>query len=916
MGLLKDTRDILTISDQKDLQVHALEDSESPVMISKMIGERSTVHRRVPFDVVLVKILDSKNKLIGRHVFIGLFTSSTYSCRTSEVPIIRRKVQETISRASFGHDSHDYKALEHILEKFPRDELFQIDVEKLVDTALGILRLQERQRIALFTRFDKLGSYISCLVYVPRDSFDSVFRAKVGKILEKGFDGKLTNFYTTLDDSPLARILFTVKLNPGHQEKFDVDKVEKKLIEAGRGWHDALKQSLIKKSGKHDGLRLFEKYRKAFPRGYQDQVSPSNVINDIKQMEHINDEAGISVEFYKLIDSPAREYRLKVYHDKTPVPLSDILPILERMGLRVNAELPYKIKLEDRDGPIWIHDFFVEAPDDLNIDMDKVKHPFEDAFLNIWAGHAENDGLNQLVLNSGLDWRQVNIVRTYLTYMRQAKFPYSRRYIETVINGYPVIAGKIIDLFLLRHSLDQTKDTPKKMENMFNDIVKMLEDVPQLDHDKILRSLTRLVMATLRTNYFQVKPDGSIKDWLSVKLSSQMLEFLPKPRPYVEVFVYSPRVEAIHLRGGPIARGGIRWSDRHDDFRTEILGLVKAQMVKNAVIVPVGAKGGFVVKNPPKGREAFLAEGIECYKILIRALLDITDNNKDGKIIKPDNVHCYDGDDPYLVVAADKGTATFSDIANSLSVERDFWLGDAFASGGSAGYDHKEMGITARGAWESVKRHFRELGKNIQKEEFTCIGVGDMGGDVFGNGMLLSKQTKLIGAFNHLHIFCDPDPDPAKTFKERKRLFEERGGWDKYNTKLLSRGGKIYERSAKKLKLTKQIKQAFDIEVDEISPNELIHKMLLAQAELLFFGGIGTYVKSSNESNGDADDRANDALRVNGRQLRTKVIGEGANLGMTQKGRIEFADNGGKLNTDFIDNSAGVDCSDLSLIHI
>ena len=396
LGLLNDSRDILTISDQKDLQVHALEDHESPVMLSKLIGERSTVHRRVPFDVVLVKILDSKNNLIGRHVFIGLFTSSTYSCRTNEVPIIRRKVQETISRASFGHDSHDYKALEHILEKFPRDELFQIDVDRLVDTSLGILRLQERQRIALFTRFDKLGSYISCLVYVPRDSFDSLFRAKVGKILEKGFDGKLTNFYTTLDDSPLARILFTVKLNPGHQEKFDVDKVEKKLIEAGRGWHDALKQSLIKKSGKHDGLRLFEKYRKAFPRGYQDQVSPSNVINDIKQMEHINDEAGISVEFYKLIDSPAREYRLKVYHDKTPVPLSDILPILERMGLRVNAELPYKIKLEDRDGPIWIHDFFVEAPDDLNIDMDKVKHPFEDAFLNIWAGHAENDGLNQL----------------------------------------------------------------------------------------------------------------------------------------------------------------------------------------------------------------------------------------------------------------------------------------------------------------------------------------------------------------------------------------------------------------------------------------------------------------------------------------------------------------------------------------
>ncbi len=912
LGLLKDSRDILSASDQGDLAVHALDDYESPVMISKLIGCRSTVHRRVPFDVILVKILDEDNKLVGRHVFIGLFTSSTYSCRTNEVPIIRRKVQETISRASFGHDSHDYKALEHILEKFPRDELFQIDVDRLVNTALGILRLQERQRIALFARLDKLGNYFSCLVYVPRDHFDSAFRRKVAGILEESFDGTLRNFYTTLDDSPLARILFTIKLNGQAKDKYDIGAIEKKLIDAGRGWHDSLKHNLVKRRGKHEGLAIFEKYQNAFSRGYQDNVLPNNVINDIRHLETILEGRDITVEFYQLNDAPKNEYRLKVYHKETPVPLSDILPILERMGLRVNAELPYKVQPEGVEKPVWIHDFFTELPEECHFDIEEVKDEFEDAFLNIWARQAENDGLNQLILTGGLNWRGVNIVRTYLSYLRQAKFPYSRRYVEKVMNEYPEITGDIIDLFLLRANPEKPKDADEKIIAMHDGLLKRLENISQLDHDRILRSLVHLVEATLRTNYFQKNEDGSDKSFLSIKLNSRMLDFLPKPVPYVEVFIYSTRVEAVHLRGGPIARGGIRWSDRHDDFRTEVLGLVKAQMVKNAVIVPVGAKGGFVVKNPPKtgGRQAFLDEGIECYKILIQGLLDLTDNNVNGKIVKPENTVCYDGDDPYLVVAADKGTATFSDIANSLSLKENFWLGDAFASGGSAGYDHKAMGITAKGAWESVKRHFRELGKDIQKEDFTCIGVGDMGGDVFGNGMLLSKHTRLIGAFNHLHIFCDPDPDAAKTFKERKRLFDERGGWDQYNQKLLSRGGRIFERSAKKLKLTKEIKKAFDIEENELSPSDLIHRMLQAEVELLFFGGIGTYVKSSGESHADADDRANDNLRVNGRQLGAKVIGEGANLGMTQKGRIEFAERGGKLNTDFIDNSAGVDCSD------
>ncbi|MGM0421941.1 MAG: NAD-glutamate dehydrogenase [Pseudomonadota bacterium] len=910
LGLLSNGKDILSESDHGDLEVQTLEGNDTPVVISKLINQRSTVHRRVPFDLILVKILNKDNELVGRHVFIGLFTSSTYSCRTNEVPIIRRKVQETISKASFGHDSHDHKALEHILEKFPRDELFQVETDELVATALGILRLQERQRIALFTRLDKLGKYMSCLVYIPRDRFDSGFRIVISDILERELGGTLTSFYTTLDDSPLARILFTISLSE-LKEKYDVPALEQKLIEAGRGWNDALKQVLSESEGKQAGLKLFNRYQKAFNQSYQDQVDTGGALQDILQLEDILDGRDINADLYQLKDAAPGQYRLKIYHDGTPVPLSDILPILEKMGMRVIAELPYETAPEDHPNRIWIHDFSIETEEGLQIDIDKVKADFEEAFLKIWYKKAENDRLNHLIMQGGLTWLQVNILRTYLTFLRQAKFPYSRRYIETVLTSYPGISGKIVEMFLLRHDPANQKNK-KKLDKVKSEIMHALENVAQLDHDRILRGFVLMVESTLRTNFFQKNEDGSMKDWLSIKLDSQALDFLPKPRPFVEIFVYSPRVEAVHLRGGAIARGGIRWSDRHDDFRTEVLGLVKAQMVKNAVIVPVGAKGGFVVKNPPKGgdRQAIQEEGIACYKIMIQALLDLTDNNRAGKVIKPENTVCYDGDDPYLVVAADKGTATFSDIANGLSVAEDFWLGDAFASGGSAGYDHKEMGITARGAWESVKRHFRERGKDIQKEDFTCIGVGDMGGDVFGNGMLLSKHIQLLGAFNHLHIFCDPDPDSAVSFKERQRLFKARGGWGEYNEDKLSKGGRIYERSAKKLKLTPEIQACFGLETDEVPPGELIRAMLKAEAELLWFGGIGTYIKGTTESHADADDRGNDNLRIDGKEVRAKVIGEGANLGMTQRARIEFAERGGRLNTDFIDNSAGVDTSD------
>lgn len=911
LGLFSGRRDILNKDLQSENGVSALDQSKHLVVISKLVDRFSTVHRRVPFDMIAVKRLDNKGNLIGRHVFIGLFTSSTYSCRTSEVPIVRKRVERTLEKAAFGRDSHDDKALEHILEKYPRDELFQIAVDDLYPIALGILRLQERQRTALFTRMDILGRYMSCIVYTPREIYNSRFRKRAMKILEEGLDGKVTNFHTTLDDSPLARVLFTVSLDPLNKKTHKISEIEDRLIEVSRGWDDALKHALVDIEGKKQGSLLFNTYQGAFGEAYKEKFDGHAAVYDIRQLEQIDEGCSISVDFYKLKTSAVNQYRLKVYHDGTPVPLSDILPTLENMGFRVLSELPFEVIPYGRDKAIWIHDFELETEDEDGVDLDKIKAAFEDAFLNVWTNKAENDGLNALILKGGT-WPQVNILRTYLNYLRQVKFPYSRRHIESVLVSYPDIAGTVVKMFLNRHDPKRKKNSDKVFEGLKKDFLQSLEDVSQLDHDRILRGFLKLVENTLRTNYFQKEADGNPKHWLSMKISSANLDFVPKPRPFVEIFVYSTRFEAVHLRGGPIARGGLRWSDRHDDFRTEILGLVKAQNVKNAVIVPVGSKGGFVLKNAPKGgtRQEIQNEAIACYKMFIQAMLDLTDNLVKGKVKKPKDVVCHDGDDPYLVVAADKGTATFSDIANGISLENDFWLGDAFASGGSAGYDHKAMGITARGAWESVKRHFREMGKDIQSEDFTCIGVGDMGGDVFGNGMLLSEHTLLKGAFNHLHIFCDPNPDAAKSFKERDRLFKARGGWDQYNKKLISKGGGVFNRSDKTLKLSKEIREAFGLQKSEVSPSELIQAMLKAEVELLWFGGIGTYIKSSHESHADADDKSNDGLRIDGKQISAKVIGEGANLGMTQKGRIEFAQRGGRLNTDFIDNSAGVDCSD------
>ncbi|TVQ83055.1 MAG: NAD-glutamate dehydrogenase [Micavibrio sp.] len=915
LGLMKDGRYPFDV-DLKRREYHRMVSMSEPVVVSKWIDQYSTVHRRVPFDVINVKIVDKKGRVTGQHVFIGLFTSSTYSCRTVEVPLVRGKVRETLSRAKFGSNSHDRKALEHILEKYPRDELFQVSVEELTETALGILDLQERQRVALFARKDPLERYVSCLVYIPRDIYDTRFRRNVEAVLEARLKGVCTNYYITLDDSPLARGLFTILVEPGKIPDVDMEDIERELIEIGQSWPEKLGKNLAREYGKKKAADYVHHYAEAFPSSYQDAFGVIGAVKDIPQIQELLDKEGaeIAIDLYQEKTEEGGDYHLKIYHRNDPVRLSDILTVLDNMGLEAIAEMPFKIKPRRRDNVVvWIHDFILESRHGAGFDLQEVKDIFEEAFLQIWQETAENDALNALVLQAGLIWREVWIVRSYTSYLKQARFAYSRRYIESTLIEHADITRDLVALYKALHDPSLSEKKRETAAAKYRKALdKKLNDVAKLDQDRILRAYWTLIEKTLRTNYYQRDGNGDIRPCLAIKLDSANIEFLPRPRPHVEIFVYSARVEAVHLRGGKIARGGIRWSDRHDDFRTEVLGLLKAQMVKNAVIVPVGAKGGFIVKNPPPdgGREAFQQEGVACYQMFVQSLLDLTDNNDMGKIIPPENTVRYDEDDPYLVVAADKGTATFSDMANKLSEKAGFWLNDAFASGGSAGYDHKEMGITARGAWESVKRHFREIGKDIQKEDFTVIGVGDMGGDVFGNGMLLSKHIRLIGAFNHLHIFCDPDPDAAESFKERRRLFKARGGWDQYDETKLSKGGRIYSRSEKSLTLTPEIKACFGIRKDKMTPDELMHAMLKAETELLWFGGIGTFVKSRSESHADADDRANDAVRVDARELKAQVIGEGANLGMTQKARIEYAIHEGRLNTDFIDNSGGVDCSD------
>ncbi|MEO0392043.1 MAG: NAD-glutamate dehydrogenase [Pseudomonadota bacterium] len=888
---------------------------ESPLFLTKS-NRPATVHRSVPMDAVILKDRDAEGKPIGEHLFLGLFTSIAYNRSARDIPYLRTKVQRAITAAGLPKQSHTGKALAHILDTYPRDELFQMTDQELLDISTGVLHLAERPRVALFTRQDPFDRFVSCMVYVPRDRYDTNLRQRMQALLEDTLSAEVSSYFVTLDATSLARIQFILN-TPTPLGDFDAPGLERKLADVARLWEDRLADALIESHGEETAELLLTKFGQSFPAGYREQETARQAIIDIGKLKAVVDGAPMAINLYRPLDQEGNDHlHVRLCHPSTALPLSKVLPTLQNLGLEIQTERPYQIRPRDHDTSIWLHDFEGRLNTTLDGDLDDARELFHEAFEAVWSGAAENDPLNRLVLAAGLTAREIALLRAYCRYLRQIQFPLSPKAMADVLVAHPGITKQLVGLFHAMHDPVKSEshaDRDSRVGGFLVAIDHTLEDVTSIDEDRAIRALVSLFRETLRTNFYQRNEAGEPRPWIAFKLNSQAVEELPLPRPKREIFVYSPRVEAVHLRGGLVARGGIRWSDRRDDFRTEVLGLMKAQMVKNAVIVPVGAKGGFVLKQAPEtgGRDALQAEGIACYKILVRALLEITDNIVDGKVVPPDQVIRYDGDDPYMVVAADKGTATFSDIANGIAQDYNFWLDDAFASGGSAGYDHKGMGITAKGAWESVKRHFRERGKNIQEQPFTCVGVGDMSGDVFGNGMLLSEQTKLVAAFNHLHIFVDPDPDPAVSFAERQRLFEmPRSAWSDYDSAKLSPGGEVFDRSAKSLTISDEVRGLLGLDRQKVTPNELLQAILTADVELLWFGGIGTYIKSSAESHGEVGDKANDYIRIDGRDVRAKVIGEGANLGVTQGGRIEADEYGVKLNTDFIDNSGGVDCSD------
>ncbi|MDF2465289.1 MAG: NAD-dependent glutamate dehydrogenase [Ramlibacter sp.] len=918
LGLLRETQDEIISASFAALpaQARALARAPLPVLVVTKANTRSTVHRAGYTDYIGVKRYNAAGEVIGEHRFIGLFTSTAYSARVDETPLLRGKVEAIATRAGLPPGGHLSKALDHILETYPRDELFQIPDEELYETALGIVALGERQRLRLFMWRDPFDRFVSCMVYVPREAYSTDLRIKFQRILLSALDGISAEFDVSLGDAVLARIHFTVRTNPGQIPPYERKDLERKLAAVARRWDDELRDSLVEAEGEGTGLALFKRWSAAFPAAYRDRGPARDAVPDVRKLSAISAESPLQLALYQRPGGQAGELGLKVYRLGPPLVLSDSLPMLEHMGARVIAESSYMIGAPNDTQAISLHDFELQAPVSGEIETETLARLFEDAFARVLRGEIESDDFNRLVLLAGLAAEEVVVLRAYAKYLKQIGFAQSQATISSTLAAHPRIARMLVGLFKLR--FDPERADAQGAAAQVNGIEKALEKVSNLSEDRVLRQLLALVDATLRTNFWRTGAGhsgalGPRRTFLSMKFDSAKIPGLPQPRPLYEIFVYSPRFEGIHLRGGKVARGGLRWSDRPDDFRTEVLGLVKAQMVKNTVIVPVGSKGGFVLKKAPPAtdREAFMKEGVACYQDYLRGLLDITDNLVGGKAVPPPQVVRIDGDDPYLVVAADKGTATFSDYANAVSLEYGHWLGDAFASGGSVGYDHKVMGITARGAWESVKRHFREMGLDTQSTDFTVVGIGDMSGDVFGNGMLLSKHIKLLAAFDHRHVFIDPQPDTEASFAERQRLFAlPRSSWADYDTKLISEGGGIWARSEKSIPISPQVRAALGITADRLAPTELLSAILKAPVDLVYNGGIGTYVKASSETHVDVGDRANDALRINGSDLRCKVVGEGGNLGFTQRGRIEAALSGVRLYTDAIDNSAGVDTSD------
>ena len=889
---------------------------EPHVLVLTKANSRSTVHRTTYLDYIGVKMFDEAGVVIGERRFLGLYTSSAYTQSVETIPLVRSKVQRVLDESELRFDSHSYKDLFQVLETYPRDELFDISDEELKATALGILHMQDRRQVRLFLRRDQYGRSVSCMVYLPRDRYTTAVRLEMMEILRREFDAASVDYTARVSEAQLVRLHFVVRSAAGQVLPIvDQNMLEAALAQTTRFWQDVFVDALNEACDEEEAGRLRRIYQSAFPEAYKEDFSAATGVDDVIVLDQLRDEGAVALNLYQPAGADAGERRFKIYRRGGEVSLSTVLPVLQSLGVEVIDERPYDMSLDDGT-QLWLYDFGVRMLGGPSFDLATLKPRFEDAFRAIWSLQAEVDTLNSLVVGAGLTWRQVVIIRAYTRYLRQAGTSFSQLYIEGTQVGNVVIARALVALFEARFDPDRSMDRGVVVEDIEADIQAALDDVASLDQDRILRSFLSLISATLRTNFYQRGSDGHLHEYVSFKLDPALIPDLPAPRPKFEIWVYSPRVEGVHLRFGSVARGGLRWSDRREDFRTEVLGLVKAQMVKNAVIVPVGAKGGFFVKRSPDpsvDRDAWLAEGIACYRVFISALLDITDNLVAGAVVPPVDVVRYDGDDSYLVVAADKGTATFSDIANDVAMSYGFWLGDAFASGGSAGYDHKAMGITARGAWESVKRHFRERGVDTQAEDFDVVGVGDMSGDVFGNGMLLSEHIRLIAAFDHRHIFIDPAPDAGSSYSERRRLFDlPRSSWADYDQALISAGGGIFARSAKSIPVSPQIKSALgiDADVDAMTPQELMRAILTAPVDLLWNGGIGTYVKASSESNADVGDKSNDAIRINGSQLRAHIVGEGGNLGFTQLGRIEAARSGVKLNTDAIDNSAGVDTSD------
>ncbi|MEM8499438.1 MAG: NAD-glutamate dehydrogenase [Pseudomonadota bacterium] len=901
----------------------AFHDSEASLAFTKS-SHRSRVHRDVYSDYIFVKRRDKDGVTIGEVRLLGLYTSQLYHRSIWDIPLIRKKASRLVEMSKFEPGSHDGKAYAALLEGHPRDELIQTDLKQMLMISLGIWRIVDRRTVRLFLRVDPFEKFASCIVYLPRENLTTSTRERIEGKLRDALDAETGEYNTHfLADSVLVRIHYVFRISNRKYQGIDAAKLEQQIVDLTRDWTSGLREAIGKHWDETQAPALSRNWSNAFEPAYQHQFSLAEAVEDIACIAALAEDEELGVRFFNEPGTADDIMRLKLFRRHTNLELSDMIPMLENLGFRVLGEHPHQILPRDN-FKIWMHDFTLKFTMDIQgaLDVGAVREHFRKALLAVWHKQTANDGFNRLVLGARLDWQSAALMRAYAHYLKQLGSPFGLIFIAEVLSRHLEITRNLIALFKFKFDPrlyatetpqeDKQRQRNERVERLTEKIIQELDSVANRNEDELIRYYLQLMLATLRTNYFQTTDTEQSRPYLSLKLATQSLDFAPQPRPMFEIYVHSPRFEGVHLRGGKVARGGIRWSDRFEDYRTEVLGLVKAQQVKNAVIVPTGAKGGFIARGASMagGRDAWFKEGIECYKLFISGLLDITDNRRDGQITRPEGVVCADGEDPYLVVAADKGTASFSDTANALSADYGHWLGDAFASGGSNGYDHKGMGITARGAWVAVQRHFRELAINVQKQSIDVIGIGDMGGDVFGNGLLLSEQVRLVAAFNHLHVFIDPDPDPAVSFAERQRLFEQRGGWADYNADLISKGGGVFERSSKTIPLSSEMQVLLASTDSSLAPDKLINKLLKADVGLIWNGGVGTYVKSSTESDSQVGDRANDSVRVTGAELRCKVFGEGGNLGLTQLGRIEFCQNGGICNTDFIDNAAGVDCSD------